>query len=287
MSSDKRLMPSPRNTVKYAICLLALSLSHVMHAKELPLWEAGAGVAAFSLPDYRGSDQRTHYLLPIPYFVYRGEFLKADRTGVRGTLFDNDRAELALSLNGTLPVTSKDNVARRGMSDLKPTVELGVNLSVNLWRSPNRDLKLDFRAPVRTAITVESSPRQIGWLFAPNLNLDVKDPAGFGGWNLGMQAGPLFNSRKYNAYFYSVSTAEALPDRPAYTAPGGYAGSQFTLALSKRFSRHWAGAFLRYDSLAGAAFADSPLVRKRHAVSAGVAMSWVFGESSTLVKLGE
>ena len=256
-------------------------------AAQLPLWEAGAGAASFSLPDYRGSDQRTNYLLPIPYFVYRGEFVKADRNGVRGTLFDNDRVTLDLSLNGTLPVTSKDNLARRGMANLKPTVELGPNLSINLWRSPDRDLKLDFRAPLRTAITIESSPHQIGWIFSPNLNLDVKNPAGLTGWNFGMLAGPLFTTRKYNAHFYSVSAADALPDRPAYNAPGGYAGSQFTMAVSKRFPHHWVGAFIRYDTLAGAAFADSPLVKKRNAISAGIAMSWVFGESSTMVKVDD
>jgi outer membrane scaffolding protein for murein synthesis (MipA/OmpV family) len=142
---------------------------------------------------------------------------------------------------------------------------------------------LDFRTPVRTSITVESSPRQIGWLFSPNINLDVKDPAGFSGWNLGMLAGALFNDRDYNAHFYSVSSSEATAARPAYSAGGGYSGSQFTMALSKRFPRYWVGGFMRYDTLAGAVFDDSPLVKKRSAVSAGIAITWVFNESSTLV----
>ena len=37
-----------------------------------PLWELGLGVAALRLPDYRGSDQSSTYLLPLPYVVYRG-----------------------------------------------------------------------------------------------------------------------------------------------------------------------------------------------------------------------
>jgi outer membrane protein len=261
--------------------LLALPLSY---GEQLPLWEAGAGVAGLSLPNYRGSNVMQTYVLPIPYFIYRGEFLKADRNGVRTTIFGNDRVEVNLSLNGTLPVRSKDDPARSGMADLRPTVELGPTLNVNLWKSDSRKMKLDFRAPVRTAITVESSPKQIGWLFSPNLNLDIKDPAGFSGWNLGLLAGPYFQNSKYNSYFYSVTAADATATRPAYAAPGGYSGSQFTMAVSKRFPRYWVGGFLRYDTLAGAVFKDSPLVKKNNTVSAGIALSWVFGESSTRVE---
>lgn len=269
------------------LCLAGLLAALPAAAASLPLWEVGAGVAGMSLPDYRGSDQTTSYIFPVPYFVYRGEFLKADRNGVRGMLFDSDKVELNLSLNGTLPVNSRDNLARRGMPNLKPTVELGANLSVNLWQSSNQDIRLDFRAPVRTAVTIESSPQQIGWLFSPNLNIDIKNPAGLHNWNLGMLAGPLFNSRRYHAYFYSVDPAQAIAGRPAYSAPGGYAGSQATLALSRRAARSWVGAFLRYDTVAGAAFENSPLVRQRHAVSAGIAATWVFGESSTRVNADE
>lgn len=263
--------------------LAGLTFSETSMAEPLPLWEVGAGVGVIALPDYRGSDERSTYALPTPYFVYRGEYLKADQSGLRAKLFDNDRIEANLSLNATVPVRSRNNQARRGMPDLKPTVEVGGNVSFALWNSTDSRMKLDFRAPLRTAITVESSPKQIGWLFAPNFNLDIADPAGLSGWKLGMQAGPLFNSRKYNDYFYSVHPSQALPDRSAYQASGGYAGSQFTAALSKRYRRHWVGGFLRYDTLAGAVFDDSPLVRDRHGLSAGVAITWIFGESSQLV----
>jgi MipA family protein len=272
---------------RVAFCLAGVAAFSFCRAESLPLWEAGAGVAAINLPDYRGSDVRSTYVLPIPYFIYRGQFLKADRNGVRGTLFDSERVEVNLSLNGTLPVNSRNNPARAGMANLRPTVELGPTVSVNLWKAGDQKMKLDFRAPLRTAITIESSPKQIGWLFAPNLNLDVRDPAGLAGWNLGMLAGPYFQSRKYNSYFYTVDPASSTAARPAYAAPGGYAGSQFTMAVSRRFPRYWVGGFLRYDTLAGAVFEDSPLVKKKSAVSAGIAVSWIFGQSSTMVNVEE
>ncbi|MBK4738979.1 MipA/OmpV family protein [Noviherbaspirillum pedocola] len=252
-------------------------------AANLPLWEAGVGAAALTLPDYRGADTSHAYLLPAPYFVYRGEFLKADRNGLRGLLFDTDRVELNLSLNATLPVSSRNNAARSGMASLRPTVELGPTASITLWKAGDGRMKLDLRTPLRAAVTVESSPKAVGWLFAPNINLDVRDPFGYSGWNLGMLAGPYYQSRKYNSYFYSVGPADATPARPRYDAPGGYAGSQFTAAVSKRFERTWVGAFLRYDTLRGAVFEDSPLVRRSNAVSAGVAVTWVLGQSQTMV----
>lgn len=270
-----------------AVLLLPAFLALPCHAGSQPLWELGAGAATLSVPDYRGSAQRKTYYLPLPYFVYRGAFFKADRNGARAALFESERLQINLSVNASLPVSSSDNRLRRGMADLKPMVEVGPTAGVNLWKSSGGNMKLDFRAPLRAAITVESSPRQIGWLFAPGLNLDIRDPAGYGGWKLGVGAAPLFTSRGYNRYFYSVGADEATLARPAYSAPGGYAGLQLSSTLSKRFAHYWVGAFLRYDNLAGAVFADSPLVERRDALSAGVAVSWIFGASTIQVEAPE
>jgi outer membrane scaffolding protein for murein synthesis (MipA/OmpV family) len=277
-----RLPPFRHLAATASVC--ALLTAFPAAAEQLPLWEVGAGVATVSLPDYRGADSSRTYVLPAPYFVYRGEFLKTDRNGVRSPLFNTDHVELNLSLNLTLPVSSKNNAARQGMSNLRPTVELGPTLSVNLWNAPSGNMKLDLRTPLRAAVTIESSPRYLGWLFSPNINLDVRDPFGMRGWNLGMLAGPNFQSSRYNSYFYSVGAADATAARPLYDAPGGYAGTQFIAAVSKRYQRHWVGAFLRYDTLKGASFEDSPLVLRKNSLSAGVAVTWVFGQSSTMVE---
>jgi outer membrane protein len=270
-----------------ALFLAGLLAIPTGHAEMRPLWEAGAGLAVLNLPNYRGSDVRQTYLLPIPYLIYRGEVLRADRDGLRGLLFDSERLQVNVSLNGSIPVSSDDDPVRQGMADLDPAVELGPTVNVHLWRSADRRMRLDLRAPVRAALTVGSRPGQIGWLFSPNLLLEIRDPAGHAGWNLGVQAGPYFNDREYNAYFYTVRPAEATPNRPAYAASGGYSGAQFMLTLTKRFPRWWVGGFLRVDTLAGAVIEDSPLVRRSDAVSAGIALSWVFSESKTRVESDE
>ena len=73
-------------------------------ARDEPLWEAGAGVAGLRFPHYRGSEQTRNYALPAPYFVYRGDFLKADRYGLRGVFLKSERVDLNLSLGASPPV---------------------------------------------------------------------------------------------------------------------------------------------------------------------------------------
>jgi MipA family protein len=252
-------------------------------AADEPLWEAGIGVAALHFPDYRGSSRSRTYALPSPYLVYRGEILKADRQGLRGVLLQNDWFDLNLSVGASLPVDSSHNGARAGMPDLKPSFELGPSLVLTAWRSADRRARLDIRLPVRGAVSVEARPHFIGSQFFPHANVDLRDPAGFSGWNLGIAAGPVYTDARYNRYFYSVPVAYATAERPAYTPAGGYAGTQFLVALSKRFPKFWVGGFARYDTLRGAAFVDSPLVTSKHYLAAGLAVSWIFAESSQRV----
>lgn len=266
--------------------LFACCAGHAF-AAEKPLWELGAGISALSLPDYRGSDQSSLYALPFPYLVYRGEFLKADRHGIRGTFFGSGRIELNLSLGASLPVNSDDNRARQGMPDLQPTVELGPSLDLNLWRTPDRRIRLNLRLPVRTAVTVKGGMDDIGWVFSPRLNLDIADVAGLAGWNMGLLAGPMYGSERNHDYFYSVAPQYATAERPAFDAKGGYAGSQLMLTASKRYPKYWLGAFARWDSLQGAVFADSPLVKREDYFAAGVGIAWILGESSTRVEAVE
>ena len=266
-----------------AILFLALGLiPHYCHARDVPLWEAGAGVAVLEFPDYRGSDERHAYVLPVPYLVYRGEFLKVDRNKVRGLFFRTDKAELDVSLNGSVPVKSADNRARQGMPDLDPTLEVGPSLNLFLLHSEPKKTYLDLRLPLRPVIDINA--KYLGYVFQPQLNLDVRDPGGNAGWNLGVAAGPIFADQRYHQHFYGVDPAYATAARPAYTARGGYAGSQFISSLSKRFPRYWVGGFVKWDNLHGAVFEDSPLVKRQQNFTAGFAVSWIFAESKTLVQ---
>lgn len=271
-----------------ACCVLALGVAAsptVSQAEQKPLWEAGLGVGAMAFPDYRGSDEANVYPLPLPYFVYRGKFLKADREGIRGELFDRRYLELSLSMNATIPVSSDDNTARDGMPNLRPTLEFGPSLDLHLWQSPQQDMKLDLVLPLRLPITLEGSPQTLGWNFSPRLNLDIANAAGREGWNFGIGAGPLFGAAEFHEYFYSVAPRFATAQRPAYEASGGYSGTHALAAISKRFPRYWIGAYLRYDNLHAAAFEDSPLVRRQNYVTGGIGIAWMIGKSRRMVEV--
>jgi outer membrane scaffolding protein for murein synthesis (MipA/OmpV family) len=246
-----------------------------------PLWELGLGVAGLRLPDYRGSDQSRGYLLPLPYIVYRGTWLKADRDGARALLLDTQRVKVDVSVAASTPTRSSDNTAREGMPNLPAVGEIGPNLNYTIAGSVANRWRLDLRLPLRAAVTLQRSPEFIGTTFSPHLNLDLGGVAG--GWNLGLLTGPLFADRKYHEHFYGVDAAYATSTRPAYQAHGGYAGWQALAATSRRFGNTWVGAFVRYDSLRGASFEDSPLVRSRSAVTAGFGVSWILKTSSELV----
>jgi outer membrane protein len=253
------------------------------HANKLPKWEAGIGIAGLNLPDYRGADERSIHVFPIPYLIYRGDLIKAGREGVRGVLLDSGRLTLNLSVNGTLPVSDENNKARSGMENLQPTVEIGPTLDWKVWRSADDRSELDLRLPVRASVAVDVPPKHVGWLAFPNFYLKMRAPLGMNGWLLGVVGGGYIADRRYNAYFYSVAPSYATAARPAYEASGGYGGSQLTWTLSKRFRNYWTGFFVRYDDLSGASFEGSPLVKKRNTVSAGFAVSWIFKTSSVMV----
>jgi len=278
---DRRFAGSIAAAIR-AAAMVGAAWVPTAHAREEPLWEVGAGLGGVVFEDYRGSDTTHGYPLPIPYLVYNGTFLKADRNGVRGVFLHQDWLEVNLSGNLTTPV--RNDAARYGMPDLESTLEVGPSIDLHLARSADSHIKLDLRLPVRTAFTV-TPPQWIGWTFSPRLALDVTDPLGRAGWNLGVLAGPLYADRKYDDYFYAVAKEYATAARPAYQPGGGYAGTTSVISLSKRFPRYWVGAYARYDTLADASFADSPLVQRLSYWSAGFGFAWIIRTSSQYVEV--
>jgi MipA family protein len=241
-----------------------------------PKSDLGIGIAVLQFPAYRGSDQSSTLVLPFPYLEYRGDFFKADREGVRASLFDNDRVEFSVSISGSPPSKSDGVERRKGMPNLKPSLEVGPQLNAFLSDPQNKDFKLKLRLPLRQGITIENKPQNVGLTFSPNLNLDIVNPWGIPGGNLGFVVGPIFTNKKQNDAFYTVAAPYATAARPAYQSRSGYAGSQFLVSLSRKMGDVWVGSYIRYDSLRGAVFADSPLVATRHFMTAGVAISYVF-----------
>ena len=270
------------------LVLAALITAGTAWGGEFPLWEAGAGAGAISLPDYRGSNEQRLYALPVPYLVYRGEVLRADRKSVRGLLFESDQTELNVSLNASPPVNSKRNRARQGMPDLDPTGEVGPSLIVKLGKSDLLGARVSVHLPVRVVAASDLTYlKQVGYIFNPRINFDWPLEPAAGRWDLGLTGGPLFTDKKYNDYYYAVDQAFATTDRPAYRTQGGYGGFQVTASASRKFKRTWLGVFLRYDDLQGAVIDNSPLVKKQYAIMGGFALTWIIDTSAVRVTAEE
>jgi outer membrane protein len=267
---------------RVVLFILIFLLPKTAACAEKPLWEMGAGLALLQMPDYRGSDKNRLYVLPYPYFIYRGDALKIDRDRISGQL--TDRLALDFSFFGQAPVKSSDNDARRGMPDLDATFETGPSLNIKLLDNRQADYKLNLTLPIRAGFSTNfSSLRNEGWVFAPRLVFEKNDLIPKTGVNLGISIGPVFADSAFNSYYYSVKPAYATDSRPAYSASGGYSGSALTLGMNKAYKQLIFNIFVSADFLQGAVIEDSPLVKTRTSVMSGFTISWIFRKSASSV----
>jgi MipA family protein len=266
------------------VCLLlGLWLSSPALAYHLPKWELGLGAGLLNLPAYRGAQGRKNFVLPVPYLAYRGERIKVDEEGMRGELLKNNRMHLDFSVAGSLPVSGNDG-ARKGMKNLAPVGEIGPSLEIILAQNGHRHKGWEqqwwVRFPLRAALSVgDPWVGHQGWVFSPHFNWVWVKGVDRARWRWNLSAGPIFASRAYHDYFYTVSSGDANASRPAYEADAGYSGSRATLGLSVNSKKWFVGAFLRYDNLSGATFEDSPLVETREYLAVGFAVSRIFVRS--------
>lgn len=243
-------------------------------------------MGALHLPFYRGAETTDDLLIPFPYVIYRGDIFRIDEGGVHQRLFQSDNIKLELSLAGGVPVPSGDTEGvRNGMPDLDPTVEIGPSLEIRLWESEREKRSLMLNLPLRATLSVNTSKLDHqGYAFTPYIEYVVKSRKP-GDWKIGLAFGPLYADEEYHNYFYEVEPEFVTASRPEFHSAGGYSGSRVTLTLQKNIGDVWIGAFLRSDYLGEAAFEDSPLVVTDRYNAFGLAMTWIFAKSKTLVEV--
>lgn len=270
-----------KHLAAWAVTLASIATAHAAHAADAPLWELGLGAAALQLPQYRGADRQSSLLLPLPYVVYRGPVLQADREGARATLFEQGAWRLNLSAALSPPVDSEDNPARAGMPKLAAAGEIGPDLVWRLTGKGRRGLAVHW--PLRAVVTLQRDPQAIGWVSTPHLQWN----GAVGAWQVGLRGGPVWGSRRHHDYYYGVADAYATAQRPAYKAAGGYGGLQALMSVSRRFDNLWLGAYAQADSLRGTAMARSPLLRRERGFALGLGMAWIFATSSQRVSTAD
>lgn len=268
-------MPSLR-----ALSVVLLLTPLAAAAQDLPRWEAGVSTVTLYAPDYRGADQMRVRPLVLPYAMYRGDVIRADRDGLRAHLLVGERTQFTISAGLGLPVSSDRNEARRGMPEIDWVLELGPALNVSLATSDNGRNDLQLRLPVRAAFAVDGGVDYVGAVFGPNLRATFRDVPWAGGAQLRVSTGPSFSTGGYHRFYYGVAPAFATATRPAYEPRAGYSGWDLSFSATK-MTRDWRFfAFSGVDLISGAVFDDSPLIRRRANWNVGVGVAYVMARSS-------
>jgi outer membrane scaffolding protein for murein synthesis (MipA/OmpV family) len=246
--------------------------------RNLPLWEVGVGAAALTTPAYPGADSRSSRVLGLPFLIYRGEVLRADQSGIAARVFDTDELELDVGFSGALPASSDDVEERTGMPDLGPLVEFGPRLK---WRIAKIDDATEVRIdlPLRAVIELHSGLHHQGFTFEPRVIYEKRGENRI--WTFDAQLAAVFGDSRINRYFYEVQPQFATAQRPAYSASSGHMLTRAGLFASRRMNPDWrVFGFVRYESYAGAANSDSPLMKQKNGASAGIGFAWTLARSS-------
>ena len=262
------------------VLLLLLLLCGRAGAAELPVWELGAALGAYHAPHYLGADQGATYALPLPIFIYRGQYLRSDRSGLVGDLYNHEQLDLRLSASASLPVSSEDNRARDGMPDLDFLFEVGPVLEYRFLEGDNWQLRADL--PLRAAFSLGNDGLVYRGL--------VSNPRVYGRvlwadtWLMTATIGPVYASRRFHDYFYQVDSQYTTAVRPAYRADAGLVAMRYSLSLSRYFGDLYIGGFVHFYDLGQAANQDSPLVRRSEYLSSGLAIGWMLRRSTRMVQ---
>ncbi|MEL7310049.1 MAG: MipA/OmpV family protein [Pseudomonadota bacterium] len=250
----------------------------------LPLWEIGAGVGGAFTPDYPSAASETARGLPLPVVIYRGDFLRiGDGSVASGRLFQDDRFELDVSLNGSFDAESDDVAARAGMPDLGFVFEVGPELEVQLaqWNDGMRRLKLEL--PVRAAFSFDDDGlRDRGFVTSPEIQYEHEFADRQFEWSVSLSSS--FATRRLQSYFFDVPPEFANASRDAFEASGGYLQTRVGFGFQWRGDGRFAAAGISYALLNGSANENSPLFEQDYGVSVGVIFVQRLWQSKKRVK---
>lgn len=265
------------------LCCYILSINGLLAAdteiSNESFLEIGVGSFAISTPHYAGSDQSELHILPFPYIDYESENFSLNREGLKGHVSETGRWNFDLSFAGTFPVDSNDNRARQGMPDLDWVGLGGPALTYRISQTKTNKLRLIL--PIRFALSTDFAAVDYrGWEIAPSLRWESDFEKKTSTWQVISAASMFYASEKYNDYTYGVAPEYTTNARAAYQSEQGYAGFEFILGTTCRQERFWVGAFIRYRSIQGAIFEDSPLVRKKENYYAGISFAWMVYSST-------
>jgi outer membrane scaffolding protein for murein synthesis (MipA/OmpV family) len=266
--------------VTFAACCAALSTLAVAQGaagSAPPLWELGGVALGVSQSAYPGADQQVNRALALPYFIYRGDVLRADRDTAGIRAMKTESFELDVGFAGAFGAGSETIAARQGMRKLGTLVELGPRLKWDLGAWPGGG-RLSAEFPARAVLDLSDKGAHRGWSFEPKLTYSSRSDSG---WRYSASVSAIVADTRLAQTFYEVRSAEATAMRPAYKAESGLVSWRLGTAFSRSLTRDLnLFGFARLETVAGAANESSPLVRRSSGatVGLGVAYTWMRSE---------
>lgn len=257
----------------------AASLPTQAQDRALPLWEVGAFGGLASTPAYPASTERSSRALVLPFFIYRGDVLRVDRSSIAARILHADDYEFDIGFAGALPANSNDIAARSGMPDLGTLIEFGPRLKMTLAR-PTPTSRVRLEVPLRAVLEFNNGVRTQGVSFEPELVYETHDLSS--GWRFSASGSLLFGDSQMNSYLYGVAPQFATATRPAYEAQAGLIATRLGLSTAKDISPDvGVFAFVRYELYNGAANRASPLFLHSNGTSVGIGLTWMLSRSES------
>ncbi len=242
-----------------------------------PLWEAGVLGTGVSQPAYPGAEERANLLLPLPYMIYRGKYLRIDRGTVGVRAIKTPRTELDVGFAASLGSRADNIEVRRGMDDLGILLEFGPRLKINLEDLSEGIQQSRIQFALRGVFDINDHLSYHGMAFEPAWVNEITIPES---WATTISIGALLGNQQLVDTFYRVPPAEATTTRPAYNAQSGLISTRASILSSRMINRDLRFfGYLRFDSVAGAANHDSPLVQRDNGWSAAIGLMWTLARS--------
>ena len=241
-----------------------------------PLWEIGAVGVAVSQQAYPGSAEHVGRALPLPFLIYRGEFLRVEKSNAGIRAFKSNDLDLDIGVAASLGSKSDTAGVRAGMPVLGTLVEFGPRLNWRIWDKPGQG-RLHAEFPLRGVFDLSRSLQRTGTAFEPELRYDLRSASG---WSYGANVGAVWGDSRLADTFYGVAPVYATAARPAYAAKSGLITWRLSGSMSHLLTPDLrVFGFARVDTVSGAANAASPLVQKTSGLSLGLVLSYTWMQS--------
>lgn len=259
-----------------ALAVLWAPGAHAQDGAPLPLWELGVFGMGLRQQAYPGSSQQIDRALVLPFFIYRGQYFRADRGGVGLRAVKTDTVEVDVGASGAFGSNSNDIEARQGMPDLGTLVEFGPRVKWHLGSGPGKG-RWRAELALRGVFDLTDKLKDKGLSLEPEL---IFERSTGGGLRYGTSVGLVFGDARLTDTFYGVAPTYATAARPAYTAHSGLIMARLSLNLSQRLSPNLrVFGFARLTSVDGAANTASPLVRQNTGSTLGFGLLYTFSRS--------